>query len=375
MKSFLILLLAVPLAADELPLLEREFLSPVYTIDRKYRSMEGPGSLQEVYLGDTQSPELLWLIGVRTEIVGADGKTPQLPELMCHVNIDVDGPRHKALFGVQRLVGDRVVTLSQGILATRLPAGFGFPLASTEPLTLFTQVLNHNIQNPGKLRVRHRVTFTYVRDRDLSTPMKALFPLGVSGTVLLEQTRLSAPRAQATDNHGQSCLIAQRAPNAIQTGSDYLDPQGRKLTGHWVVPPGRQVNHSDVTWFMSLPYDTRLHYAAVHLHPFAESLALRDVTADKTIFTARAVNPRGKVGLEKVDTFLSREGIALLHDHQYELVSVYNNNTAENHDSMASVFLGLEDREFIKPTPEQLLKRGAMYEAQATSSKSASPSM
>src|SRR5436190_2689997 len=77
-------------AADAPPILTHVFLSPVYTIDKKYRSMEGPGSTESIYLGDQQNPELLWVVGVKTEMVGEDGKTPQLPELMCHVNVDVD---------------------------------------------------------------------------------------------------------------------------------------------------------------------------------------------------------------------------------------------------------------------------------------------
>ena len=54
------------------------------------------------------------------------------------------------------------------MLAAKVPAGFGFPLASNEPLLLFTQVLNLNIQHPQNLKVRHRVTIDYVRARDLT---------------------------------------------------------------------------------------------------------------------------------------------------------------------------------------------------------------
>ena len=38
------------------------------------------------------------------------------------------------------------MTLSQGMLSAKVPAGFGFPIASNEPLLLFTQVLNLNIE-------------------------------------------------------------------------------------------------------------------------------------------------------------------------------------------------------------------------------------
>src|SRR6185436_9155545 len=138
---------------------EKQVLSETYTIDRKYRSMEGPGSLQRIYLGDPDNPELLWITGVHTEMVGEDGSTPQLPELMCHVNIDLDPARHQTLFNLRRATSTRLVTLSQGMLNVTLPPGFGFPISSNEPLVLYTQVLNHNIEQPKNMKVRHRVTF------------------------------------------------------------------------------------------------------------------------------------------------------------------------------------------------------------------------
>src|SRR5579884_3754672 len=118
---------------------EETFLSKVYTIDKKYRSMEGPSSVQTVYLGDRSKPELLWITGIRTEMVTEDGTTPQLPELMCHVNVDLDANKHQALFDLPRPVASRLMTLSQGMLDSKLPPGFGFPIASDEPLLLFTQ--------------------------------------------------------------------------------------------------------------------------------------------------------------------------------------------------------------------------------------------
>lgn len=371
-------------AAETQTVLRKQVLSQTYTIDRKYRSMEGPGSLQRIYLGDPDNPELLWITGVHTEMVGEDGSTPQLPELMCHVNIDLDAARHQALFNLRRQTASRLVTLSQGMLNATLPPGFGFPISSNEPLVLYTQVLNHNIDHPNNLKVRHRVTFEYVRDRDLKTPMKPLFNVGASGMVLLDNnplalTSMATPGSEhAMHDHGKpavtsiatadqaaqggpgtSCLIAPRAPNAAGSAADYVDPKGRHMTGHWVVPPGKQVNSSDITWFMNLPYDTRLHYAAVHLHPFAKALIIKDTTTGQTVFSSKAEGPEKGIGLARVETFTSLEGVPMYKDHQYELTSEYDNPTRQNSDSMASAFLGLEDPEFVKPDPAVLTARAA----------------
>jgi len=338
---------------------EKQFLSNVYTIDRKYRSMEGPSSVQTVYLGDRSHPELLWITGIRTEMVTEDGTTPQLPELMCHVNVDLDANRHQALFDIGHPVASRLMTLSQGMLTSKLPAGFGFPIASNEPLMLFTQVLNLNIEHPNNLKVRHRVTFDYVRDADLNQPMKPLFNLGASGMVQLTNNPLALTTMMggAPPHDGASCLIGSRAPQAAASSADYVDPSGKQMTGHWIVPPGRQVNASDITWFLRLPYDTKLHYVAVHLHPFAESLSVRDVTTGQTMFSSKATNPATGIGLMHVETIASPAGIAFYKDHKYELVSIYNNTTKQNADSMASVFLGLDDKEFAKP--KDLARRSA----------------
>jgi hypothetical protein len=369
-----LLLAAALIAATPAPAQTYRVLSQTYTIDKKYRSMEGPSSMQKIHLGDPSKPaELLWITGVRTEMVAEDGTTAQLPELMCHVNIDLDPTFHQAVFDIKRPVGSRLITLSQGMLAAKVPPGFGFPIASNEPLLLFTQVLNLNIEKPNNMKVRHRVTVDYVRDRDLTTPIKPLYNVGASGMVQLDNNPIALTTSMSSTNgaagaqhNGASCLIGSRAPNATASAADYIDPQGRKMTGHWIVPPGHQVNHSDVTWFMGLPFDTRMHYAAVHLHPFAQELILRDMTTKKDIFVAKATNPMEGIGLTRVDRFTSVEGIPLYRSHSYELISVYDNPTKENADSMASVFLGLDDPEFKRPTPAQLAHRSAMLFDAAT---------
>lgn len=355
----------------------KQFISPVYTIDKIYHSMEGPSSVERIYLGDPNAEaELLWVTGIRTEMVGADGSTPQLPELMCHVNVDLDPSKHQSLFGLRRPTATRLMTLSQGMLAAKVPPGFGFPLASNEPILLFTQVLNLNIQKPENLKVRHRVTIDYIRDRDGMSGIKPLFNVGASGMVQLEDNPLALAHSMVsmpstagitteaghdgmTMNPTMSCLVGARAPQASSGSADYVDPQGRKMTGHWIVPPGKQVNHSDISWFMNLQFDTRLHYAAVHLHPFARSLEMRDMTTGRTVFLAKAQNPPDAVGLLHVDELSSTEGVPLYFTHKYSLISTYDNPTNANVDSMASIFLGLEDSEITVPGPGQLARTSA----------------
>jgi hypothetical protein len=155
---------------------------------------------------------------------------------------------------------------------------------------------------------------------------------------------------QHSEHGGASCLPGQNAA-AFQ----YHDGFNRTFTGHWVVAPGREVNRTPVDAMLDLKDDTTIHYIAVHLHPFAESLELVDTTAGKTVWKSTAKNPEDRIGLDRVDTLGSEEGIPIYHDHHYELVSVYNNTSGQDQDSMAVMFLYLADRSFHRPAPAKIV--------------------
>ncbi len=325
-----------------------DVVSPVYTVERLYKSMEGPQSAQPIALLDSPVPELLWITGYRAVMVGADGTTPTLQEFMCHSNLDFSQPDlHGSLFGMARSTNPRLFTLSQGQFDIRFPDGFGIPVLSTEPLSLTTQVLNHNVKG-RTFQVRHHVSIDYVRDRESKVPMRPLFQSGVYGLARLNGTEHDAyfgVKEPDAAHHGSGCLLGQNA-----SSHTYTDENGRVFTGHWVVKPGREVNHTLVTKLLNLPFDTTIHYIAVHLHPFAESLELRDLTTGETLFMSRARNFSDRIGLEHVDFFASVEGLPVYKDHEYELVSSYNNTTTVDQDSMAVMYLYLLDKAYQAPS-------------------------
>lgn len=328
----------------------RTVWSDVYSIDRKYRSMMGPSSGQDVRLLDVEPPELLWITGYRADMVGPDGESPMAPEFMCHSNLDIDVEAHEALLGANDAFSMRLFTLSQGQLSARFPAGFGIPILSSETLDLTTQVLNLNVENRA-FEVRHKVAIDFVRDRDVKGRMKALFPIAGYGLALLDgDGGYFGVRRPDEEVHGPGCLVG-----ATASDSEYVDGLGRKFSGHWVVPPGREVNRTLVTHLMRVPYDTTAHYIAVHLHPFAESLELRDLTSGETLFKSEAKNFEHRIGLARVDYLESAEGIEVFSSHEYEMVSTYNNTTDEDQDSMAVMYMYLWDREL-----DRRLARGSV---------------
>ena len=342
-------MLAVSLACGAVELQSSEFLSRTFEIDRIYRSMEGPSEVREIKLSDSEKPELLWIKSIRSEIVDADGSTPMPGEFMCHVNMDIDPAKHRSAFSLEKsYINPRLMTLAQGQFGIKFPEGFGAPLMSNEPLYMNSQVLNHNIHGQT-LNVRHKITVDFVRDSELEQPMKPLFvsaPFGmklVSGVDGYYGLSLVDPKL-----HGQGCLLGAPADN-VTTGSIFSDQFNREFTGHWKVEPGREINHTPVTRLMAIPFDTTIHYIAIHLHPFAEYVELHDLTEDRLVFRSNAENAGEGIGLTSVETYSSIEGIPVYKDHEYELVSAYNNPTKENHDAMATVFLYLMDKEFEHP--------------------------
>ena len=71
-----------------------------------------------------------------------------------------------------------------------------------------------------------------------------------------------------------------------------------------------------------------------------------DLTTGETVFIAKAKNSADKIGLEFVDFLSSEEGIPLYKDHEYTLISLYNNRSDEKQDAMASMFIYMLDRDF-----------------------------
>lgn len=356
-----------------------QVLSKTYEVDRKYRSMMGPWSQQKIFLAESEEPELLWITGYKAVMVGEDGEKAMPQEFMCHSNLDINPSEHMERFRGRKAISGRLFTLSQGQFDIQLPQGFGIPLMSDEPLNLTTQVLNLNHED-RTFQVRHKVTVEFVRDRDVEGSMRPLFPSGVYGLVSLEGRPLhfgipgeegspaqeSSHSTHAGDSgaaeHGGDPALAEAAEGGMGPGCmigqnaaqhEYQDPLGQRFTGHWVVEPGREENRTLVTKILNLPFDTRVHYIAVHLHPFAESLELVDLTRGTTVFKSHVRPAEKGIGIDHVEYFSSPEGLQLYEDHDYELVSVYNNTSGEAQDSMAVMYLYLADVEFERPAAAQ----------------------
>ncbi|MFT4623746.1 MAG: hypothetical protein ACI8PZ_002402 [Myxococcota bacterium] len=326
---------------------ERVIVSEAYRIDKKYMSMTGPYGFNDVVLLDADKPELLWIVGYTTTVVAAEDESELSQEWMCHANLDFDTSVYFEHFPTAPSLSGRVFTLSQGQQDIQFPGGFGVPVTSDLPISLATQVLNLN-QPDIDATVKHQVTIRYVRDSELQAPLVPMFQSAVEGFKALGDARYYGVEHEThadADMLGPGCSVGQAAI-AGDVDEDHL---GQAFTAHWKVEPGREVNVTNVTRFLNLPYDTTAHYIAVHLHPFAHSLTLRDLTTGENVYEAFTRQAEGRVGLDHIDHYEGADGIPLYKDHEYELVSVYENTTDDVVDSMAVMYLYLRDKRFDKP--------------------------
>ena len=329
-----------------LPVRSATLLSESYAVDRIYRSMTGPDGVQRFAFDKRAAPELLWITGFEAEIVSGEDQRPVSSEFMCHSNLDfVDTNEHSKLVRNETVkTNRRLFTLSQGQMDVVFPAGFGVPILSNETFALTTQVLNLNPQDEP-FDVRHKTTIHYVRDAEVPKPMRALYQLPLQSMVLLEGPDGFAGMPEGGSEHATSCAVGEPARDRVID-----DGMGRKFAAHWVVEPGRHVFHTPVTQMMRIPgASTTVHFIAVHLHPFAESLELRDWTTGETVFKSEARNREDQIGLSHVESFVSVEGLSIHANHGYELIATYDNTSGEPQDSMAVMFLYAADPAFRKP--------------------------
>jgi len=333
----------------------KEFLSKQYNIDKIYKSMAGPVSARQVTILDTEPPELLWVVGYRVVVVGEDGKTPVNQQFLCHNNFEFNPQLHRDLFGWSHNTSPRMFTLSQGQFTTNLPDGLGIPIMSNEPFTLASQVLNHNIKDID-LNVHHRIFVDFIRDKNLEKPLKPVFPTNGFVMALVDgKTGIyNIDDPNDTQKHA-TCLPGLHAKSAFDS-SLYTDKVGQKFTGHWVIKPGKEERHMRVTDWLNIPYDTTLHYVSLHVHPFAEKMILKDLTTGKTVFTSIMKGPKKGIGINYIKDFSSKKGIPIYKDHEYDMVSFYDNTSGVDQDAMATMFLYLADKEFQKPDKNRILR-------------------
>ena len=308
--------------------------TPTLVIDQVYKSMEGPKVMRSFQI-DPKNDDLVWITSFETKAISTNEVDALSNDYVCHTNIDFYDGEHYSRWNLNDRIGKsypRLTSLSNGIEAFEFPKGYGFPVFSNENLFLITQTLNHNIKSES-FSLKHNVNLGF---QSHNTTMK---PLQSKTIFIMLPYDADNPFQGPTEADPNMCL-------PIETGNhSYNNEDGKVHSGHWVIFPGKKSYSYNVTHQLNLKDSTTMHHIATHLHPYAESLSLKNKTIDSVLFTSEAKNYTDKIGLESVSTFSSEEGVMLYPDHQYELILETNNTSKVNQDMMASMFIFLYDQE------------------------------
>lgn len=324
--------------------LVHEHLSEVTKVEDLYPSMFGPEeTILDMKLTE-RKPELIWVTGYRADMVDAEASSLQPDELMCHNTLSFHSPvrAHNSVLGSGFTRTRRLFTLSQGQSTVKFPPGFGIPASSGESFMLQSQVLNLRPDFIGR-EVRHRVKTEYVPDSDLRREMKALSLISFGINLQVTDPQAEEPPADIL-----SC--------AVDAGGQPTHKQGNvELTSHWIVKPGSEIRKTDVG--SPFPADTTVHYISVHVHPYARSLELVDVTTGESVYKANCRATEDGKALKSIDFYSGVEGLKVYRNHRYQLVSHYENTSDQDQTAMAFMFCYVWDKTFEKPTNAELAER------------------
>ena len=307
-------------------------ISPTFYIDGIYKSMEGPKSSNYVQL--SKDSTLLWLTGFHVKALDAKSGNTISNDFVCHTNVDFNDVKYYSQFQLKDRIGKqfpRMTSLSHGMENFSFPKGYGVPMIGNDLLFVTTQSLNHNIPDASQM-IKHEVNIDFAKQKNYKPLMSR------TAFIMLPYDK-SDPFKQPVDPGANQCIPVETKNHSYEDGS------GKVLSGHWVIPKGKNTYRSSVDAQLQIKDSLRLHAAAIHVHPFATSITLFDKSLQKAVFTSLVTNHKDKTGLTNIEPFSSEEGIILYHNHDYEIVLTVNNTTAEEQDMMGSMFLFFYDAE------------------------------
>jgi hypothetical protein len=318
------------------------FTSRSYPISGIQGPLRGPKGTEKALLVKNHPAELIWLTGMSCpRLVDASGRELPLAMMsLCHLDLR-NVPRHADLMGTQHRPNGRLFSLGQGVTQVQLPAGFGIPMMSSEPLLVTTGVMNLDPYLP-ETRASVEVDVTFLYQRGLSRPLVPLWE--ASAYALISLGPRPACYGVQTPNppvHGDGCARLRPATRQV-----FQDPYKRRFSADWMAPPGELVTRTLVSRLLNLPYDTTLHAATAQLLPGVRRIELRDRTKLKSLLTLDIPERKADGTAAQVPSFTSLEGIPVYADHEYELVVTTRNPGKAPMPARAVLHVYLRDKEF-----------------------------
>ena len=140
---------------------------------------------------------------------------------------------------------------------------------------------------------------------------------------------------------GHDDFLISKAEPAGPNPTFYLREGKEKRVMHFMVPPG-QHEFRDRHKLRGLPpglATVTAHYITAHLHVYGESVELIDATECKSVFKSMATPNNNMTAVVDLESYSSAEGLTLHADHEYEIVTTYNNTTDHEVDAMGVIYI------------------------------------
>jgi hypothetical protein len=291
--------------------LKKEFTLNSIHLKRIHKSMQGPTETMVGLDFGLKSSPFIWITKMTVEILNSDRKVDS-QEFLCHAVFKYpDKKNQNAALGV-----------AQGLKTIAFPPGHGLKVPNIKnDIFIQAQALNNNYPDIDK-KIFIRFTFEFYDDK--TAKKNKLKPLGMKfvGSLCPYKGNENSPGCEPV------------YPKYFHTS-----PSGKKMTDHWLVPPGKHVYRSVQEGENAITTNMKVHYVWMHLHPYGQYIELRKVGAKKAVWKGSAQNNSKLAILEKVDSYSSAKGFNLNKNSQYELVMGYNNPRKKPIDAMGFLYM------------------------------------
>jgi len=249
---------------------EVEFSTPFIELEPGWLAHHVPHAMKNFRFA-----EPVWVIGYKSEVLGADGKYPK-ENYLCHT-----------FFADQRM-SQKDDDEFKGVYSDaftpelRLPDGFGIPFSPEARLHWMPMFNNRGDES---VRVKMKVVVTLIRASDLVKPLQPLY----------------------------GNLRSVHVPHLF------------------FVPPGKDERQ---TQFVA-PFNGKIHFLGTHLHPHGISIELYNESRREQVWKGT----RKRDADSPMNVYSKVEGYPIRSGETYRIIAIYQNATQEKIDAMAGLFM------------------------------------
>ncbi|MFZ8934814.1 MAG: hypothetical protein ACO20H_03825 [Bacteriovoracaceae bacterium] len=299
MIHLLITLLMTNMAHGSLK--ERSFLLKGLKVDKIYRSMQGPRKQLTLNKKDFGT-NTFWIKEFSTDVYSSKTKEDSL-EFLCHISLTTYNEGN-------------LVALAQGLNTLKFPDGFALKASMSTDKNAFlnAQVLNNNYTDIDK-EIDFKANIKYLTDSEAKKQKIKPLHFGFVGSL---------------------CPVSDCKPVHMH---DHKMGHSQPMTSHWYVPPGTHSYKNKIKLDSFKGKNIKIHYIWLHLHPYGESLSLKNISKNKVVWKGYAQNHKEKELITNLDYYSSSKGILVDPNDEYEVEMIVNNRTKRDVDTMGAFWV------------------------------------